>query len=37
VQEAQQLSNHIRELYPDHEVELREGGQAHYYYIISAE
>lgn len=36
-QEARTLAEHLMELYPNHEIELREGGQAHYYYIISAE
>ncbi len=36
-QEAHTLAEHLQELYPNHEIELREGGQAHYYYIISAE
>ena len=35
--EAEQLGQQIREMYPDHEIELRDGGQAHYHYIISAE
>jgi DAK2 domain fusion protein YloV len=35
--EAQMLTEHLRDEYPDHEIELREGGQPHYYYILSAE
>jgi dihydroxyacetone kinase-like predicted kinase len=35
--EAQILTEHLRDEYPDHEIELREGGQPHYYYILSAE
>jgi DAK2 domain fusion protein YloV len=35
--EAQTLTEHLRDEYPDHEIELREGGQPHYYYILSAE
>jgi DAK2 domain fusion protein YloV len=35
--EAQILTEHLRNEYPDHEIELREGGQPHYYYILSVE
>jgi DAK2 domain fusion protein YloV len=35
--EAQALTEHLQDEYPDHEIELREGGQPHYYYILSAE
>lgn len=35
--DAQALVEHLRDEYPDHEIELREGGQPHYYYILSAE
>jgi hypothetical protein len=34
---AQQLANEIETLYPEQEVELVDGGQPHYYYILSAE
>jgi DAK2 domain fusion protein YloV len=35
--DAESLVAQIRELYPDHEIELRFGGQQHYYYILSVE
>ncbi len=35
--EAQALVEQLAQLYPDHEIELREGGQPHYFYIMSAE
>lgn len=35
--EAHTLAEHLAEVYPDHEIELRQGGQAHYFYILSAE
>jgi hypothetical protein len=35
--EARALVAELEALYPGHEIELREGGQAHYFYIISAE
>ena len=35
--EAEKLADEIRAAYPDQEVELIEGGQPHYHYIISAE
>lgn len=35
--EAEVLAEHLTGVYPDHEVELREGGQAHYFYILSVE
>jgi uncharacterized protein len=35
--DAETLVEHLAELYPDHEIELQHGGQAHYYYILSAE
>lgn len=35
--EAQTLVEHLSDLYPNHEIELQRGGQAHYYYILSAE
>jgi DAK2 domain fusion protein YloV len=34
---AHALCEHLAEQHPDHEIELREGGQAHYFYILSAE
>ncbi len=36
-EDAEALSEQVQAAYPDHEIELRVGGQAHYYYIISAE
>ena len=36
-QEAQMLTDQLSELYPDCEVELNQGGQPIYYYIISVE
>nr|MBN1229779.1 DAK2 domain-containing protein [Anaerolineae bacterium] len=36
-QEAHTLSEHITEIYPDHEIEIREGGQPFYFYILSVE
>jgi DAK2 domain fusion protein YloV len=35
--EAQQLAEELMALYPDQEVEVVDGGQPHYYYILSAE
>ncbi len=35
--DAETLAEHLEETLPNHEIELREGGQAHYYYILSAE
>lgn len=35
--EAQQVLASVVEAYPDHEVELRYGGQAHYFYVFSVE
>ncbi len=35
--EAEALAEHLNGLYPNHEIELRHGGQAHYFYILSAE
>jgi DAK2 domain fusion protein YloV len=35
--QAQQIADHIMERYPEQEVELVDGGQPHYYYILSAE
>lgn len=37
VRDAETLVEHLSEVYPNHEIELRQGGQAHYYYILSAE
>lgn len=34
---GEQLVEQLRSTYPDHEIELREGGQPHYFYILSAE
>ena len=36
-EQAHALVDVLATIYPDHEVELREGGQAHYFYILSAE
>lgn len=36
-EEAEELSGYITEKYPHVEVEIHEGGQPIYYYIISAE
>ncbi len=35
--EAQQLADEIEDRYPEQEVEVVDGGQPHYYYILSAE
>ena len=35
--QASALLGQIQHTFPDQEVELREGGQAHYYYILSVE
>lgn len=35
--EAQDAAGEIKEMYPDQEVELIDGGQPHYHYIVSAE
>lgn len=35
--DAQALAEHLENVYPNHEIELRKGGQAHYFYILSAE
>jgi DAK2 domain fusion protein YloV len=34
---ANQLADHVRQVYPDQEVELHEGGQPHYQIILSVE
>ena len=36
-EEAEDLSNKLSEKYPDCEVELNQGGQPIYYYLISVE
>lgn len=36
-EEAQQLATEIMDRYPDQEVEVIDGGQPHYHYILSAE
>jgi hypothetical protein len=36
-EEAQQLADELMNLYTDQEVEVVDGGQPHYYYILSAE
>jgi hypothetical protein len=35
--EAQQLADELKRRYPEQEVEVVDGGQPHYYYILSAE
>ena len=35
--EVDAVSQHLSELYPDHEIEIHEGGQPHYHLIISLE
>ncbi len=35
--EAEAMVATLQEIYPDHEIELRYGGQAHYYYVLSVE
>ncbi|MBN1119850.1 MAG: DAK2 domain-containing protein [Anaerolineae bacterium] len=35
--DAENLVSRLEELYPDHEIELRFGGQKHYFYILSVE
>ncbi len=35
--DAETLVEHLSGVYPNHEIELREGGQAYYFYILSAE
>lgn len=35
--EINQIADVIRNTYPDHEIEVQEGGQPHYYFIISVE
>jgi dihydroxyacetone kinase-like predicted kinase len=37
VTEATTVAEQIEQLYPDVELELLDGGQAHYYYILGAE
>jgi hypothetical protein len=34
---AEELAEKIREHYPDQEIEIVDGGQPHYHYILSAE
>jgi hypothetical protein len=36
-EDAEDLADRVREIYVDIEVEVLDGGQAHYYYILSAE
>jgi uncharacterized protein len=35
--EVDEIEEKIKEAYPDHEVEVKEGGQPHYFFIISIE
>lgn len=37
IDEAQELAEEIEELYPEQEIEVVDGGQPHYCYILSAE
>lgn len=37
LEEAQRIADHIQEAYPDHEIEIQDGGQAHYQFIFSIE
>ncbi len=37
LQEAEDVGEQVESLYPDVEVELLAGGQAHYFYILGAE
>jgi DAK2 domain fusion protein YloV len=36
-EQAQQLASELESLYPEQEIEVVDGGQPHYYYILSAE
>jgi hypothetical protein len=36
-QDVNQITDNIRELYPKQEIEIKEGGQPHYHFIISIE
>jgi hypothetical protein len=35
--DAEALAQHLTSVYPDHDIEVQNGGQAHYFYIVSAE
>jgi dihydroxyacetone kinase-like predicted kinase len=35
--EANRIADLVREKYPSHEIEVQEGGQPHYQFIISIE
>jgi dihydroxyacetone kinase-like predicted kinase len=35
--EADEIAAHIQEAYPDHEIEVQDGGQSHYQFIFSIE
>ena len=35
--EVDELAEEVRRIYPSHEIEIHEGGQPHYYYIVSIE
>jgi len=35
--EVDELAEEVRKIYPSHEIEIHEGGQPHYYYIVSIE
>ncbi len=37
LEQVEEIADEIREVYPDHEVEIQEGGQPHYQFIISIE
>jgi hypothetical protein len=36
-QEVNQLADEVRRAYPEQEIEVQEGGQPHYHFIISLE
>ena len=36
-EEADEIAGHIQETYPDHEIEVQNGGQSHYQFIFSIE
>ncbi|MHB8089929.1 MAG: hypothetical protein ACYDH2_16955 [Anaerolineaceae bacterium] len=35
--DVKEISDYLTQLYPDHEIEVHEGGQPHYQLIISLE
>ena len=36
-EDAEQLAERLEDMYPDYDVELNEGGQPIYYYVVSVE